>query len=83
MDNWTVPFVRYSGPPHRLDKGVTMNHRTRTLMTLLKVLHPRDNIDRLYQRKEEKDSSEFRIAFIQQFWDSKKYPKIKDKNNLG
>ena len=46
---WAVPLVRYSAPfvKWTRDELKQMDQRTRKLMTMHKVLHPRDNVDRL------------------------------------
>ena len=46
LDNWTHPHVRYSKPKK-------LNKCTRKLMTTHNVLHPRDNVDRLYMPRKE------------------------------
>ena len=45
-NTWAVPFVRYSRPFFKwtIDELRQMNQRTRKLMTMHKVLHPRDRI---------------------------------------
>ena len=43
-----------------------MNQRTRKLMTIHKALHPRDDIDGMYQKKEKKDSPALKIVWIPQ-----------------
>ena len=64
-----VSLVRYSGP---FLKGTRkevkqMVERTRKLMTIQKVLHPRDNFDRLYvqESREEEDLPDSVDASIQ------------------
>ena len=55
INTWAVPFVIYSGPFLRWTRNELkqMDQRTRKLMTIHKVLHPRDNVDRLYVSREE------------------------------
>ena len=56
IDTWDVPLVRYSGPflKWTKDELKQMDQRIRTLMTMHKALHPRDDVDRLYvSRKKE------------------------------
>ena len=50
INTWAVPLVRYSGPflKWTRDELKQMDQRTRKLMTMHKVLHPRDDVDRLY-----------------------------------
>ena len=50
VNTWEVPFVRYSGLflKWTREKLIQMDQRTRKLMTIHKVLHLRDDIDRLY-----------------------------------
>ena len=52
---WAVPFVRYSGPflKWTRDELKQMDQRTRKLMSMHKVLHPRDDVDRLYVSRKE------------------------------
>ena len=55
INNWAVPLVRYSGPflKWTRDELKQMDQRTRKLMTMHKVLHPRDDVDRLYVSRKE------------------------------
>ena len=50
-----VPLDRYSGPflKWTRDELKQMDQRTRKLMTMHKVLHPRDDVDRLYVSRKE------------------------------
>ena len=50
-----MPLVRYSGPflKWTRDELKQMDQRTRKLMTMLKALHPRDDVDRLYVSRKE------------------------------
>ena len=52
---WAVPLVRYSGSflNWMRDELQQMNHRTRKQMTMHKVLHPRDDIDRRHVSRKE------------------------------
>ena len=52
---WAVPLVRYSGPflNWTRDELRQMEQRTRKLMTMHKVLHPRDHVDRQYVPRKE------------------------------
>ena len=52
---WAVPLVRYSGPflKWTREELKQMDQRTRKLMTVLKALHLRDDIDRLYVSRKE------------------------------
>ena len=54
-NTWAVPLVRYSGPflKWTRDELRQMDQRTRKLMTMHKVLHPRDDVDRLYVSRKE------------------------------
>ena len=68
MNIWVVLFVRYSGPfltwtKKELQK---MDQRTRTLKTMHKGLHSRDDINRLYvwRMKEEEDLQALKITSI-------------------
>ena len=55
INTWVVPLFRYSGPFLKWDELKQMDQRTRKLMTMHKLLHPRDDVDRLYvSRKEER-----------------------------
>ena len=50
INTWPDPFVRYSGPFLKWirEELWQTDHRTRELMMMHKVLHPRDDVDRLY-----------------------------------
>ncbi len=50
-----MPLVRYSEPflKWTRDELKQMDQRTRKLMTMHKALHPRDDIDRLYESRKE------------------------------
>ena len=50
INTWTVPIVRYLGPflKRTRDQRKKLDQRTRKLMTMDKLLHPRNDIDRLY-----------------------------------
>ena len=50
IDIWAVSLVRYSGPflKWTKDELKQMDQRTRKLMTMHKILHPRDDVDKLY-----------------------------------
>ena len=47
INTWAVPLVRYSGPflKWTRDELKEMDQRTRTLMTMHKALHARDDVD--------------------------------------
>ena len=47
---WTVPLIRYSGSflKQTREELRQMDQSTRKLMTMHKVLHPIDDIDKLY-----------------------------------
>ena len=49
INTWAVPLVRYLGPFLKWTRNELkqMDQRTRKLMTIPKVLHPRDDVDRL------------------------------------
>ena len=54
INTWAVPLVRYSGPFLKWTRELKqMDQRTRKLMTMLKALYPRDDVDRLYVSKKE------------------------------
>ena len=55
INTWAVSLVRYSGPflKWTRDELTQMDQRTRRLMTMLKALHPRDDVDRLYVSRKE------------------------------
>ena len=55
INTWAVPLVRYSVPflKSTRDELRQIDQRTRKLMTMLKALHPRDDIDRLYVPRKE------------------------------
>ena len=58
---WAVSLVRYSGPflKGTREELKQIDERIRKLMTMHKSLHPRDDVDRLYEsRKEEKKMEE-------------------------
>ena len=50
INAWAVPLVRYSGLflKWTRDKLKQTDQRTKKLMTMHKVLHPRDDVDRVY-----------------------------------
>ena len=52
---WAVPLVRYSGPfvKWTREELKQMDQRKRKLMTMYKSLHPRDDVDRLYESRKE------------------------------
>ena len=55
INTWAVPLVRYSGPSLKWtrDELKLMDQRTRKVMTMQKVLHPRDDVDRQYVSRKE------------------------------
>ena len=55
IDTWAVLLVRYFGRflKWTRDKLKQMDQRTRKLMTMHKILHPRDDVDRLCVSKKE------------------------------
>ena len=55
INTWAVPLVGYSGPFLKWTRYELrqMHQRTRKLMTMPKVLHPRDDVDRLYIPRKE------------------------------
>ena len=55
INTWAAPLVRYSGTFLKLirEELKQMEPSTRKLMTMHKVLHPRDDIDRLYVSRKE------------------------------
>ena len=55
IDTWAVPLARYSGPflKWTRDELKQMDQRTRKLMTMHKVLHPSNEVDRLYVPRKE------------------------------
>ena len=60
INNRAISLVRYSAPflMWTREELKQMDQRTRKLMTMHKVLHPRDDVDRLYvSRKEEEEDS--------------------------
>ena len=55
INTWTVSLARYSGSILKWtsEELKQMDQRTRNLMTMQKVLHPRDDVDRLYVSRKE------------------------------
>ena len=55
IKTWAVLLVRYSGPflKWTREELKQMDERTRKLVTMHKVLHPRDDVDRLYVSRKE------------------------------
>ena len=55
INTWAVTLVRYSRPflKWMREELMQMDQRTRKLMTMHKVLHPRDDVDRLYASRKE------------------------------
>ena len=47
INTWAVPLVRYSGPfvKWTREELEQMDQRTRKLMTMHRILHPRDDVD--------------------------------------
>ena len=72
---WVIFLVIYSGPflKWTREEPKEMNERTRKLMTEHKALHPRDEVDRLYVPREnkEEDPPELKIALTHRYDDSK------------
>ena len=52
-NTWAVPFVRYSRPflKWTREELQQMDQRTRKLMTMHNVLHPREDVDSLYVKE--------------------------------
>ena len=57
INTWNVPHVRYSGPFLKCtrDELKQMHQRTRKLMTMHKALHPRDDVERLYVSRKNRE----------------------------
>ena len=55
INTWAVPLVRYLGPFLKWARNELrqMDQRTRKLMTMHKLLHPRDDVDKLYVTRKE------------------------------
>ena len=55
INTWAGPLIRYSGPflKWTRDELKQMDQRTKKLMTMLKALHHRDDVDRLYVSRKE------------------------------
>ena len=55
INTWAISLVRYSGPflKWTRDELKQIDQITRKLMTMHKVLHPRDDVDRLYVSRKE------------------------------
>ena len=55
ISTWTVSLIRYSGTflKWTREELEQMDQRTRTLMTMHKALHHRDDVDRLYVSRKE------------------------------
>ena len=55
INTWAVLLVRYSGPFLKWTREdlKQINQRTRKLMTMHKVLYPRNDVDRLYVSRKE------------------------------
>ena len=53
INTCVVPFVRYSGPflKWTSEEFQQMKQRTRKFMTMHKALHPRDDVNRLYESR--------------------------------
>ena len=56
INTWAVPLVKYLGPflMWTRDELRQIDQRTRKLMTMHKVLHPRDDVDKQYVPRKEK-----------------------------
>ena len=57
INTWDIPLVRYPGPflKWTRDELKEKDQRTRKLMTIHKALHPRDDIDRQYVPRKERE----------------------------
>ena len=57
INTWDVPLVRYSGSflMWTREELRQMDQRTRKLMTMHEALHPRDDVDRLYVARKERE----------------------------
>ena len=55
INTWAVPRVRYSGPFLKWTREELrqMDQSTKKLMTMHSALHPRDDVDRLYEPRKE------------------------------
>ena len=55
INTWAVYLIKYSGPFFKWSREELkqMDQRTRKLMIMHKVLHPRDDINRLYVSRKE------------------------------
>ena len=55
INTWALPLVRYSGPFLKGTRDLLkqMDQRTRKLMTMHKVSHPSDDVDRRYISRKE------------------------------
>ena len=74
IKTWVVPLVRYSGPflNWTREEFLQMNQRTRKLRTMHTALHPRDDIDYMYQEKKEEEASPaLKITSIHRYDDSR------------
>ena len=65
---WAVHHVRYS---ELWKEQRQMDQRTRTLMTMLKALRPRNDMDSMCQGRNEEDTPVSKIALVHQYKDSK------------
>ena len=56
INTWAVPLVKYSVPflKWTRDELKQMDKRTKKLMTMHTALHPRDDVDRLYESRKER-----------------------------
>ncbi len=57
INTWAAPLVRYPGPflKWTRDELKQMHQRTKKLLTMNKALHHRDDVDRLYVSRIEKE----------------------------
>ena len=57
INTWAAPHVRYSGSflKWTREEHRQMDQRTRKLMTMHKALYPRDDVDRLYVLRKERE----------------------------
>ena len=71
INTWAVPLVRYSRPflKWTTDELKQMDPRTRKLITMHQVFHPRDDVDRLCVSR--KEGEEDLPALMHQYNDSK------------
>ena len=73
INTWAVLLLRYPGPflKRTREELKQMGQRTRKLMPMYKVFHPRDDVDAYQERREEADLSALKTALTHRYNDTR------------